>query len=99
MYHISSKKYLALAESLMEHFTDTSYFSGSVTLGGDGCGEARIRLTASLVIYRRAVKTFSAETDGIVDVVPVWWECRTSFGGREVCNDFDFSRLRELLIE
>ncbi len=98
MYHINRTKYNLLADEIRSSLTDISYFSGTVSLDAPD-GGAQIEFTASLVIYRRKVSVLSDEKDDIVDVVPVWWECRTWFDDREVQNDFDFGHLRRCLLD
>lgn len=97
MYHVSCESYEKLADRIRESLRNIHYFNGSVAVCTDG--ETECRLIATLIIYRRRIESFSEDADSIADVIPVWWECRTTADGMEVCNDFDFASLRECLVE
>lgn len=97
MYHVPSDCYGKLADRIRESLCNIHYFNGSVAVFADD--ETECRLVATLIIYRRRIESRSEDADAITDVVPVWWECRTSVDGEEMCNDFDFALLRECLLE
>ena len=95
MYSISAETYHRFAASVCDALTNIYYFNGSVAVADGG---VECRLTATLIIYRRDVGTFSEECDSITDVVPVWWECHTTTDEGEVEDDFDFALFREQML-
>lgn len=96
MYCFKPEIYEELSSEIRRSLADNCYFSGWAEVAD---GDVVCRLVASLIIYRRRVAPLSDERDTIVNVVPVWWECRTSADGAEVENDFDFEEFRCAMIE
>ena len=95
MYHISDEVYDELALALQGRIAGQSYFSGT-----EEClsGDVRVRLRATLIIYRRRDQRPEGRFEPIVNIVPVWWECHTEWGADELLNDFDFAELKERII-
>ena len=96
MYCVSSELYDEVAARLCDAIGSGAYFSGTIEFPH---ADVACRLTASLLFYRRREVWPEGERSCITDVIPVWWECRTTVDGMEVCNDFDFASLRECLVE
>lgn len=96
MYRFKPEIYEELSSEIRRLLADNCYFSGSAEVAD---GDIVCRLVASLIIYRRRVAPLSDERDTIVNVVPVWWECRTFADGADVENDFDFEEFRCAMIE
>lgn len=88
MYEISDRLYASVAEELIVAVGSKDFFSGAVVANED---EVECRLVATLVV--------SHDNNGraISSIVPVWWECHTTIGEYEVCNDFSFSTLRDYI--
>ena len=99
IYKISDEDYAALALEVKSKLLSPCYFTGTVE--AIGCGEYSLRLTASLILYRRRPKGRDHYDiyDTICDVVPVWWDfvCEDEEG--VVLDDFDFNRFCKHLIE
>ena len=95
MYALQPEIYQDLAAAVAQSLSNIYYFNGSVAVVD---GDAECRLTATLIISRRRVGAFSGETDSITDIVPVWWDCRTTVDGEEVDNDFDFALFRDVMM-
>lgn len=93
-YSVSSELYLETAARLVEAIGPENYFSGSLLFA---FGDIECRLTASVIVYRRAERFPEATCDRIADLVPVWWEFHTCRDGVEMLNDFSFSALRDSL--
>ncbi len=95
MYVLTPEIYQDLAAAVAQSLSDIHYFNGSVAVSD---GNAECRLVATLIIYRRRVEPLSADADEITDIVPVWWECRTTIDGEETDNDFDFALFRDVML-
>lgn len=99
MYKISEEEYYELAQWILDSLTSPCYFTGVVAIEGVS-DDVTIRLTASLILYRRQAKPFidGDEGDTIYKVVDVWWdiECEGADGVREC--DFDLERLKYYII-
>ncbi len=96
IYKLSDEDYAALAEQILARLSTPCYFTGVVETEG-ACGEA-LRLTASLILYRRRQSKLTPY-DTIYSVMPVWWDfvCEDEEG--VVYDDFDFDRFKSFLIE
>lgn len=94
MYPVSPALYSETAARLADAIDGRSYFSGSVAFGFEGID---CRLTASVFVSSRRESLPEGEREAICDLVPVWWEFRTTTTEGEMLNDFDFACLRELL--
>lgn len=97
MIEISKNNYLALASILKEAIGGSDYFNGSVECETP---EARLRLVATLIIYRRK-ETLPEGTvrRPVANIVPVWWELVSTCEEGVVANDFSFAELKPYLIE
>ena len=95
MYAILPEVYDELAERVACEVGEGSYWSGSVE---SMCGEVRVLFRATLILYRREDRRPDGRVLLTTDVVPVWWECHTTYGADELLNDFDFPTLRNRLI-
>ena len=89
MYEISDKLYANVAEELVVAIGAKEFFSGSVVAMDD---EVECRLVTTLIV------SHDEDCRSITSIVPVWWECHTTIGGCEVCNDFSFSSVIDYLI-
>lgn len=100
IYKISSEEYTALAQEVCAKLISPSYFSGTATIASP-TGEETLRLTASLIIYRRKPVHFDPQDEGdtIEHIVAVWWDfiCEDDEGILE--DDFDFERFEEAMQE
>ncbi|MDE5637428.1 MAG: hypothetical protein K2J51_05360 [Alistipes sp.] len=96
MYIIASEVYDRLAECLRDAIGGSSYFSGSVAVID---GDTECRLTASLIVYRERIVSPEGTAECISDIVPVWWESRTTCGAEEMLDDCDFAEIRRRLAE
>ncbi|MBP3482969.1 MAG: hypothetical protein J6K28_06230 [Alistipes sp.] len=93
MYSISSQLYEETARRLRDAIGGRSYFSGSLDFVFE---DTECRLTLSAVIYTSRREMPEGAITVIDDIVPVWWEFRTSDENGEMLNDFSFSALKEL---
>lgn len=94
MYSVSSELYLEAAARLKDAVGGSNYFSGTLAFP---FGDAACRLTGSVIVYRQVESLPEGDRERIVDLVPVWWEFRTSIDGQEFLNDFSFGELRTCL--
>ena len=92
MYNVSSALYNEVTERLIERIGRNGYFSGSLEFESGG---VECRLVLSAVVYRRRESMPEGEREVISDMVPVWWEFRTSTDEGETINDFSFGELRK----
>ena len=99
IYKVAEEEYAALANEIKGRLLTPCYFTGTVECLG-ACGES-LRLTASLILFRRRVKdaTEYDAHDTIYDVSAVWWDffCEDEEG--IFADDFDFNKLVDHLIE
>lgn len=95
-HHITQEVYERLAELICSSLSQPSFFSGTVSADSE---TATHTLTATLIIYRRRIKPFDNEPDRIIDVVPVWYDCKTLCDDGEGDDDFDFRILIEAMRE
>ena len=96
MFAVTPSLYRLTAARLLEAVGRGNYFSGSVSFPFKGID---CRLTASLVVCRERVELPEGCVDRISDLIPVWWEFTTGVDGRDECNDFSFSDLKEFLFD
>lgn len=94
IYSISSDLYDEVKQRLVEAIGDRSYFSGSVSFD---YGALQCRLVVSCFVHRRRDEMPEGVALPVCDLVPVWWEFKTTEGIVELLNDFSFSTLRERL--
>ena len=91
----SEEDYAALASEIKSKLRTPCYFTG-VAETETACGEV-IRLTASIILYRR---NFPNERFGtIYDITPVWWDVQCEDEEGVIFDEFDFERLKEALME
>ncbi len=99
IYKLSDEDYAALASEVKEKLLSPCYFTGVAE--AVGCGEYILRLTASLILYRRRPKGHDHydRYDTICDIAAVWWDFSCEDEEGVVLDDFDFERFRKHLIE
>lgn len=85
MYETTPSVYLKIAELLLAKIGTRDFFSGSVTLHD---GDVECRLICTLVVSRERHIPYC-----VVELLPVWWEFRTSTENGELSNDFSFSEM------
>lgn len=85
MYETTPSVYLKIAELLLAKIGTRDFFSGSVTLHD---GDVECRLICTLVVSRERYIPYC-----VVELLPVWWEFRTSTENGELSNDFSFSEM------
>lgn len=85
MYEITPSVYLKIAELLLAKIGTRDFFSGSVTLHD---GDVECRLICTIVVSRERHIPYC-----VVELLPVWWEFRTSTENGELSNDFSFSEM------
>ena len=100
IYKISSEEYAALAKEVCAKLISPNYFSGTVEISSP-TGEESLRLTASLIIYRRKPKHSDPQDEGdtIEHIVAVWWDFMCEDEEGLLCDDFDFERFEEAMCE
>ena len=85
MYETTPSVYLKIAELLLAKIGTRDFFSGSVTLHD---GDVECRLICTLVVSRERHIPYC-----VVELLPVWWEFKTSTENGELSNDFSFSEM------
>ena len=96
MIEISDEMYAALAQKLKKAIGQADYFSGAIELEtSDLCA----RLIATLIICRRTESSPEKTQKPIQNVIPVWWELKTTTDDGLQINDFSFSEIKPLLID
>ena len=85
MYETTPSVYLKIAELLLAKIGTRDFFSGSVTLHD---GDVECRLICTLVVSRERHIPYC-----VVELLPVWWEFRTSTENGELSNDFSFNEM------
>lgn len=88
MYEISERLYANIAEELILAVGAKDFFSGSVVVDD---GDVECRLVTTLVVSHDSVDR------AVTAMLPVWWECYTTIGEYEICNDFSFCTLCEYI--
>ena len=99
IYKLSEEDYMAIAAKVKGRLMSPCYFTGVVEI--EGRDECVLRLTASLILYRRRPDTRNQceRYDTICNVSAVWWDfvCEDEEG--IVLDDFDFEQFEKYLIE
>ena len=96
MYEIPSQIYEKTAQKLCDSLGNSSYFSGTIDFTFES---VECCLKASLIIYHKRIDAPDGCTELIDEIVPVWWEFHTIIDSEERINDFDFSLLKEYIIQ
>ena len=99
IYQLSEEDYAALASEIKGRLLSPCYFTGAVeVLGRD---ESILRLTASLILYRRRPDNRNKyeRHDSICGVSPIWWDFLCEGEEGAILDDFDFDRFKKHLIE
>jgi hypothetical protein len=98
MISTSDDNYRDIAAALMEAIGTAEFFNGTISCC-TGCYDARLCVT---LIIRRAPALDPAVRPGaapqIVDIIPVWWECRFYSIDGEVFSDFSWRELKNFLL-
>lgn len=99
IYKISDEEYLALAREVCGHLSSPCYFSGVAETEGTS-GNVILRLTASLIIYRRKTEPFTPydEGDTIEHISAVWWDFACEDEEGILQDDFDFEKFSEMML-
>lgn len=99
IYKLSEEEYYLFASEIKARLMSPCYFNGVIEIDGRE-GEA-LRLTASLILYRRRPSNRNnyERFDTICGVSAVWWDfiCEDERG--IIQDDFDFEQLTKHLIE
>jgi hypothetical protein len=99
IYKLSEEDYAALASEIKSKLLSPCYFTGVVeTIGASG---ESLRLTASLILYRRRPDTRNTfeRHDTIYGVSAVWWDFLCEGEEGVIYDDFDFEKFITFLIE
>ena len=96
MYEITSQIYEKTAQRFCDLVGRAGYFSGTIEFAHE---DTECKMVATIIIYHKIVDMPEGRMEVIDDIVPVWWEFRTTVGGEELINDFDFSVLKEHITE
>ncbi len=99
IYKLSEEDYASLAAEVKAKLLSPCYFTGVVE--SIGAGDEILRLTASLILYRRRVNDvmqYDAH-DTIYAVSAVWWDFQVEDEEGIVLDDFDYDKFASFLIE
>lgn len=96
MIHIENNTYHEIADRLRDEIGQSDYYSGNITYSAPTYDAT---LSSTLIIYRTTHTAPDRTFTTISDVVPVWWSCSTLTDEGERLNDFDFGKVRKLIIE
>lgn len=98
-YKLSEEDYAALAAEVKSKLMSPCYFTGVVEVVGED--EKVLRLTASLIIYRRRPDNRNKyeRHDTIYGISAVWWDFTCEGNEGVIWDDFDFERFTKHLIE
>lgn len=96
MIEIADDIYSALAQKLKKTIGTADYFNGTVEME---MGDVQFVFVATLVVYRRSRTTPEGVVRAIENVVPIWWELKTTTDHGEQINDFSFSGIKPLLTD
>ena len=99
IYKLSEEDYAALASEIKGRLLSPCYFTGVVET--IGCNGEILRLTASLILYRRRPdnrNTYECH-DTVCNVSAVWWDFLCEDDEGVVADDFDFEKFITFLIE
>ncbi len=99
IYKLSQEDYAALAAEIKSKLLTPCYFTGVVE--AVGCGDEILRLTASLILYRRRPdkRNSNEQHDTICGVSAVWWDFVCEGEEGIIYDDFDFEKFTQYLIE
>ena len=95
IYRLSEEDYASFASKIESKLLSPCYFTGTIEIEG-ASGEA-LRLTASLILYRRDYPNSRFGT--IYDISPVWWDFQCEDEEGIICDDFDFEKFKSFVIE
>lgn len=87
MIEVNNNWYMNILTVLSKEIGNGSYYSGAITGSRDGIDWA---LQTSVIIYRD-------DFQNVIEMIPVWWNFITGVHGKELNNDFSFSKLNKLL--
>ena len=99
IYKLSDEDYASLASEIKGHLMSPCYFTGVVE--SLACSGEILRLTASLILYRRRANSYDpyGPGDAICNLSAVWWDFVCEGEEGVVADDFDFERFSKFLIE
>lgn len=99
IYKLSEEDYSQLACEITSKLMSPCYFTGVVEVIGRE--DTILRLTASLILYRRRPDRRDREEayDSIYAVSAVWWDFQCEDEEGVVLDDFDFEKFTAQLIE
>jgi hypothetical protein len=99
IYKLSDEDYAVLASEVKGRLMSPCYFTGVVE--SLACSGEILRLTASLILYRRRANRQDPYDlgDTICDVSAVWWDFVCEGEDGVVSDDFDFERFTKFLVE
>lgn len=99
IYKLSEEDYDALAREIKSRLMSPCYFTGVVEVIGRD--DVVLRLTASLILYRRRPDTRNRyeQHDPISHISAVWWDFVCEGEEGIIYDDFDFARFTTFLIE
>ncbi len=93
MVTVTDKMYDLAAQKLIDRIGRGNFFNGTIEVCD---GETTLEFIATLIIYR--LEKELGGDDSITQVVPVWWEAKTTTAQGVTLNDFDWQWLRNLLV-
>ncbi len=94
MLTINPIVYEKLAELLVEAIAYRSYFSEVICFEEP---ETDYSFSSTLMIYYRTEELPEGPTTVISNIVPIWWEFRSTTDYGEQLNDFDFAILKNII--
>ena len=99
IYKLSEEEYAGFASEIKGRLMSPCYFNGTVEIIGR-TGES-LRLTASLILYRRRIdkRNHYELHDSICNVSAVWWDFVCEGDEGIIYDDFDFTKFSSFLIE
>ena len=99
IYKLSEEEYHSLASEIKSKLLSPCYFTGVVEISGHD--ETILRLTASLILYRRRLDNRNKyeRHDTIYNISAVWWDFVCEGEEGVILDDFDFERFTKHLIE
>jgi hypothetical protein len=106
MIELRADTYRLVAARLREEIATSEWFNG--TVGGvfaadqsaeDASDPVEWSLTLTAIVYRRREIFPEGARHPISDIVPVWWQFRTTDTRGECLNDFSFTQLKPYLID
>lgn len=99
IYKLSEEDYAALAAEVKSKLMSPCYFTGVIEILGRD--EKILRLTASLILYRRRPDNRDKyeRHDAIYGISAVWWDFLCEGEEGVIFDDFDFEKFTKHLIE